>query len=196
MLLQVAFFTSCLEIPIGNAAVGTRTMLYSISNRMFANELFVDAITWTGKSPRGERVKFESFENIFRCVHKIVLSYNASFTLDAVKNFFKKSIVKNAKARSNNTNQRKSSARNLRGQNKGNRMSVLTQQVLASHAENEGEKRNENDEGDQSIDAENEEEVDMFADEADDEDEESEKRRNSIESSAARDDEAKKTKHV
>lgn len=76
-----------------------RTLMYTIANQLFGCNLFGDKITWTGNSPSGKRVRFANFDNLFSWTHSIMLRYDNTITLGAVKEFYQLRICKPAKNR-------------------------------------------------------------------------------------------------
>lgn len=108
------YFHSVLETPADGdfSAVTMRTILYSIANIMLPPHLF-KRFTWTGMSPLGPRLRFDTMDNIFRLVHAIMLKYDPAYKLENVKKFYKESICRPGPSRSQNTSARKSSAHNV-----------------------------------------------------------------------------------
>lgn len=124
--LQISYYNSIIDWPViaeGSSHAHqekiTRTLLYTITNRMFSKRLFAEEITWTGKSPFGDKLRFSNFENIFKWYHDVLLQFDSKITLEFVMDFFQKCICKPSKKRLYNMDARRSTARTQHTKKKG-----------------------------------------------------------------------------
>lgn len=136
--LQISYYNSIIDWPViaegSNHAHRdkiTRTLLYTITNRMFSKRLFAEEITWTGKSAFGDKFRFSHCDNIFKWYHDVLMQFDANISLEFVMDFFQKCICKPSKKRLNNTDSRRSTGRT---QQKKKRGTVLT---MKDSSENE-----------------------------------------------------------
>ncbi|KAK4877023.1 hypothetical protein RN001_009529 [Aquatica leii] len=100
----IKYYTSIIQkVTHGTREMQLKTIIYQITNQLWAKSLLPGTFTWSGQSVKGERKALNAYVNIIRLIHAIMLCFENTAKLSEVEQLMKEKICKHAKSRAKNS---------------------------------------------------------------------------------------------